>query len=366
MVLERGSATDANTYAAKPLRIGGDYAGANEFAGYVDELRVSTTNRYSAAFTAPTGIFQGDANTKLLLHFDGTNGQTYVDDWSGGESFTADEYFNNDAILATSRTTAGLGVTGFTGNSHRYINAADNILKNKDFIANEAVYIMKDRYPYFTVPGGEVNCEDDIRDILDAVVADIRNGSNDKVWDASALYVNRTANPVELSHIENEIPETIYTLEKATEIVQYVINNTIWDVQGDHGLTQTFDTTITESSYASETTFTPSTATYDAATGDLVITSNSHGLTAPTTKTASNASYVATTGVLTITSNGHGLSNGDRIKLADDSLTFTCTMDGNTAQKTYPRANDPASQGWLEFLTLQLIHLMLMLVSLLP
>ena len=207
---------------------------------------------------------------------------------------------------------------------------------------------MKNRYPYFTVPGGEVNCEDDVRDILDAVVNDIRNGSNDKVWDAAALYVNRTVNPVTLSHVENEIPETIYTLEKAAEIVEYVVNNTPWDVQGDHGLTQKFDTSITESSGASGTTFQPTAATYDPATGVMVLTSNNHGLTAPTTKTASNASYVATTGVLTITSNGHGLSNGDRIKLADNSLTFTCTMDGNTAQKTYPRANDPASQGWLE------------------
>ena len=346
--VERGSGTDSNNYTAKPLRIGGDYAGANEFAGYIDELRVSNTNRYTTAFTAPTGIFQGDANTKLLLHFDGVEGQTHVEDWSGGESFTANEYFNNDAILATSRSTNGLGVTGFTGNSHRYINAADNILLNKDFIANEAVYIMKDRYPYFTVPGGEVNCEDDVRDILDAVVNDIRNGSNDKVWDAAALYVNRTVNPITLSHVENEIPETIYTLEKAAEIVEYVVNNTPWDVQGDHGLTQKFDTSITESSGASGTTFQPTAATYDPATGVMVLTSNNHGLTAPTTKTASNASYVATTGVLTITSNGHGLSNGDRIKLADNSLTFTCTMDGNTAQKTYPRANDPASQGWLE------------------
>ena len=66
----------------------------------------------------------------------------YVDDWSGVESFTADEYFNNDAILATSRSTSGLGVTGFTGNSHRYINAADNIfsrirtlLRMKQFIS---------------------------------------------------------------------------------------------------------------------------------------------------------------------------------------------------------------------------------------
>jgi len=346
--VERGSGTDSSNYTAKPLRIGGDYAGANEFAGYIDELRVSNTNRYTTAFTTPSGMFQGDANTKLLLHFDGAEGQQYVDDWSGVESFTADEYFNNDAILATSRSTSGLGVTGFTGNSHRYINAADNILKNKDFIANEAVYIMKDRYPYFTVPGGEVNCEDDVRDILDAVVTDIRNGSNDKVWDAAALYVNRTVNPVTLSHVEGEIPETVYTLEKVTEIVKYVINNTPWDVQGDHGLTQKFDDTITEQSGAALTQFTPSAATYNAATGEMVLTSNGHGLNAPTTKTATGATYTATTGVMQITSNSHGLSNGDRIKLADNSLTFSCTMDGNTANKTYPRANDPASQGWLE------------------
>ena len=346
--VEAGSGTDSSNYAAKPLRIGGDYAGANEFAGYIDELRISTTNRYTAAFTAPAGIFQGDANTKLLLHFDGSNGQTYVDDWSGGESFTAGEYFNNDAILATSRTSSGLGVVGFTGNSHRYINAADNVLLNKDFIAQEAVYIMKNRYPYFTVPGGEINCEDDVRDIIDAMVNDMRNGSNDKTWDSAALYVNRTANPVELNHIETEIPETLYTYEKVKEIVKYVINNTPWEVQGDHELTQKFDTSITDSSYNSAVTFTPSAATYTASTGVMVLTSNGHGLNAPTTKTASNASYVATTGVLTITSNSHGLSNGDRIKLADNSLTFTCTMDGNTAQKTYPRANDPASQGWLE------------------
>ena len=66
---------------------------------------------------------------------------------------------------------------------------------------------MKNRYPYFTVPGGEINCEDDVRDILDALVNDLRNGSNDKIWDASALYVNRTVNPVTLSHVESEIPK---------------------------------------------------------------------------------------------------------------------------------------------------------------
>ena len=73
----------------------------------------------------------------------------------------------------------------------------------------------------------------------------VRNGSNDKIWDASALYVNRTVNPITLSHVESEIDETLYTLEKTQEIVEYVINNTPWEVQGDHGLTQKFDTSIT-------------------------------------------------------------------------------------------------------------------------
>ena len=35
----------------------------------------------------------------------------------------------------------------------------------------------------------------------------------------------------------------------------------------------------------------------------------------------------------------HNLAVGTNIKLTADSLTFTCTTDGNTAQKTYPRAS---------------------------
>ena len=84
--------------------------------------------------------------------------------------------------------------------------------------------------------------EDDVRDILDAVVADLRNGSNSHVWDASALYIDQTQNPITLNHIETEIPETLYTLQKAEEIVRYVINNVPWRVQGNHGRTQKFDT----------------------------------------------------------------------------------------------------------------------------
>ena len=91
---EAGTGTDSSSYVAKPIRIGADYAGANGFVGHIDELRISDNSRYTTAFTAPAGIHQGDTNTKLLLHFEGIDGATYVEDWSGGEAFTAAEYLS--------------------------------------------------------------------------------------------------------------------------------------------------------------------------------------------------------------------------------------------------------------------------------
>ena len=46
------------------------------------------------------------------------------------------------------------------------------------------------KYLDLAVPGGAQNCIDDVLDILDAVVHDLRFGGNSKVWDAAALYLN--------------------------------------------------------------------------------------------------------------------------------------------------------------------------------
>lgn len=51
--------------------------------GYVDEFRISSTARYTAAFTAPTEQFQNDENTMVLFHFDGTDGQDVFFDDNG-------------------------------------------------------------------------------------------------------------------------------------------------------------------------------------------------------------------------------------------------------------------------------------------
>lgn len=67
-----GSTPDATNYSTGAMTIGADYLGQNRFNGYIDEVRVSDTARYTlSSFTLPTQAFQGDSNTVFLVHFDG-------------------------------------------------------------------------------------------------------------------------------------------------------------------------------------------------------------------------------------------------------------------------------------------------------
>ena len=59
----------------------------------------------------------------------------------------------------------------------------------------------------------------------------------------------------------------------------------------------------------------------------------------------SNASYNASTGIMELTVGSHSLTAGTSIKLATESLTFTCAKDGNVTQHKYPRKPDPYYGG---------------------
>ena len=251
--------TDNNNYgSSQPINIGADQANANLFTGHIDELRVSNTGRYSAAFTAPTGIFQGDNNTKLLFHFDGPDGATYTDDWSGAATWTDGDEFLNDAILETTRANSSTVPAGFAGKSFRYVDASNLLLSNKTFMASELVYQLENSSPYapFSVPGGSQNCIDDVVDIIEELAEDLRNGGNNHIWDAAALYVDRTQNPVTLSYVETEIDETIWVYQQLIIMAKLVINNQTVTVTGNHGLTQTKDLTITDSGDDSNSAYT--------------------------------------------------------------------------------------------------------------
>jgi hypothetical protein len=62
------------------MKIGSFADGGSGYTGYVEELRLSNTARYTAAFTPATSAFTNDVYTMLLLHGDGTNGgSTFTD-----------------------------------------------------------------------------------------------------------------------------------------------------------------------------------------------------------------------------------------------------------------------------------------------
>ena len=74
-------------------------------------------------------------------------------------------------------------------------------------------------------------------------------------------------------------------------------------------------------------------------TGAITKVNGGVGL-AVTTGTA----YNPQTGILTVvTATNHGLNTGDKITIADNSITFTCDKDAHQTEHTYPRSTDPAS-----------------------
>ena len=91
---------------------------------------------------------------------------------------------------------------------------------------------------------------------------------------------------------------------------------------------------------------------YDPSTGEMVLTIGSgHGLSAPSTHTPTSATYDPVTGLMVITLANHGFVNGEFVKFADNSITFSCAFGGASgaaAQKSYPRSTDYASDRWLQ------------------
>jgi len=67
--------------STKPLLVGANYAGTEEWNGHVDDFRISTTARYTlGSYTPPLNEVSNDANTQLLLRFNGTDSSSVFED----------------------------------------------------------------------------------------------------------------------------------------------------------------------------------------------------------------------------------------------------------------------------------------------
>jgi cytoskeletal protein CcmA (bactofilin family) len=97
---------DNNNYGtSKPVRLGATFAGTDAVDGYIDDVRISKSARYSsdAGFTVATAALVGDIHTKFLSHFNGTAGLTTFEEdvkvgqnieFSGGATATYIDLFD--------------------------------------------------------------------------------------------------------------------------------------------------------------------------------------------------------------------------------------------------------------------------------
>ena len=118
------------------------------------------------------------------------------------------------AISYTSEGVGGPKIVGLyadptTAGGNNGIDAADLLLKNKEFIAAEGLFVYKTANPGFSISTGNDNdCLDDIKDVIEAIAYDIRYGGNSRIYDAgtySIAYDNSTATPTEVTNIYAEV-----------------------------------------------------------------------------------------------------------------------------------------------------------------
>jgi len=94
-----------------PLRIG-DNGSGQYMVGYIDEIRISDTARYSSNFTPSTSAFTRDDNTKLLMHFEGiNNSQMFLDNL--GSTLNTDGTITSNV---KANTTYGQSIVSYVGN----------------------------------------------------------------------------------------------------------------------------------------------------------------------------------------------------------------------------------------------------------
>ena len=191
--------TDGNDYGStKPLIIGGDYnSGANEFAGHIDELRISKgAGRFTGNFTPTTGEYSSDLNTVVLYHFNGDDASTSTTNSgkgikdirsNGGDSASSvatSDYSQFGAEVHASGCSSVYGVKGvtsdgrgtivnLTGHSFQYIGSGKDSTNDPDLAvqANE-VEELNDGKVYYE----SVDQEGDYR-IGSALTVNQRTGS---------------------------------------------------------------------------------------------------------------------------------------------------------------------------------------------
>ena len=189
-----------------------------------------------------------------------------------------------------------------TNGYSRYRDAYRLIQLNRQEIIDDAFAEIAIQHPNFVNPNS-AKCQRDIGIFIDAISLDVHTGGNVYARKFLKQYFNAAGTSFTTNGLDGEILQSITAFNKARDLMKEAITNQL---------------TVTD------LTITPGNANYwGAAVG-----------------TPTNVTYDANTGISIITIANHGLSNGDDVVIKSNGITMTCSMDGNVAEKSYPRLAD--------------------------
>ena len=147
----------------------------------------------------------------------------------------------NNQLAATDNTITrdSSGDPVIVDNSH--CDAEKLIRKNKKFIAEEAYQRMLVAYPSYTPSTGNTkqDCLDDVYNVLDEILYNVKFGGNHKTYDAANIYVTNVFNGQTVStFIDAERDEAARVFTEAGNIATDVMRNIVvtptnWTPSGD-------------------------------------------------------------------------------------------------------------------------------------
>ena len=200
--------------------------------------------------------------------------------------------------IPTIDSTKAYEITATTATSITINFGTSDNTSSRTFVSASANAITDTFYNYINT--SQDKCERDMGYVIDAYLNDLRYGGNENLkntikyyWDQGVAQVDGDRGPEVAAH--NYIGRLIK---------DYILTNTAVSALNTE-IPQTINTSVT----AEATTYTPTNAVYTPSTGTMV-------LTIP----------------------GHDLTLGSQLVIAPESLTFTCELDGNATNHSYPRA----------------------------
>jgi hypothetical protein len=208
------------------------------------------------------------------------------------------------------------------------VAARELLQDNRQFITDTLIDWIENNEEFYAYDSKA--CRRDVSDyILPAVKNDMLFDTNFNAVTAGEAYYMAAAKTV----IENQNNETVAAYKRLKDQTNELLDGDSYEAAARTDAA--FDE-ILEILENKNTAYTPTKATYDAATGKSVITLN-------TSKkfNVSNATYDPASGVFTATIGSHELVVGDYIRFKPESIIFSCNTGSGVQNHPTPAAHHP-------------------------